>query len=123
MPPERLLLVACLYHAALALVGLLLPGDLLTFLRLDPPTLWVPWYLAAAGPAVVAWLLWTARRQPEPRRGLVYAVMVADLAGGAVLLVGTIWTELPRVLLGPAVASGLWAWLLWGVYDPEEESP
>jgi len=122
MPADRLLLIASLYHAALALGGLLLPGDLLRFLHLDPPRYWLTWYLVATAPALLAGLLQVARKRPDLRRGLLFAVMAADVVGGAVLLVGTVLTDLPRVLLGPAVAGGLWAWLLWGVYDPEEKS-
>jgi len=30
-----------------------------------------------------------------------------------------IWDDMPRVLLMTGVAAGLWAWLFWGVYSPE----
>ncbi len=41
----------------------------------------------------------------------------------ALVLAFVVWEDLPRALLGPGFAAGLWAWLLWNVYSPEPEEP
>ena len=48
---------------------------------------------------------------------LVFRMVLAALA---ILSFFVVWSELPLVVLGPAGAAGLWAWLLWGLI-PEEE--
>ena len=121
MSPERLLRIGAIYHAVLGATLLLLPGDVLRSLELQPPKIWLFYYGAAAAPAVAALLLEGARRRADLRAGLCAAVGVGCLVGMALTLGLVVWEDLPRVLLGPGFAAGLWAWLLWGVYSPESE--
>ncbi len=120
---ERLLRIGAVYHALLAATLLLIPADLFRALGIDPPGYWLFVYAAGAGPAVAAVLLELARRRPAEREGLLLAVLIGNLAGMAVVLFSVVWEELPRLLLGPGFAAGLWAWLLWNVYSPEPEEP
>lgn len=124
MTPERLLRIGAVYHGILGATLLLLPGDVLRSLELQPPRIWLFYYGSAAAPAVAALLLEAARRRLDLRAGLTAAVGVGCLVGMALTLVLVVWEDLPRVLLGPGFAAGLWGWLLWGVYSPEsEEAP
>ena len=119
MSADRLLKVAAIYHAVVGLVLVLLPGDLFRSLGIDPPRYWLFFYAAATAPLLAAWLLEWARRRPALREGLCGAVMAGELLGGALILALVTWEDLPWPLLGPGLAAGLWAWLLWGVYSPE----
>jgi len=119
VPPERLLRIAGVYHGLTGAVLLLLPTDFLTFLKLDPPTTWLFYYVAAAVPAVAALVCEVARRRADLRPGIAFSLMVGNIAAAVVILVVVVWTQLPQVLLASAVGAGLWAWLFWGVYSPE----
>jgi ABC-type Mn2+/Zn2+ transport system permease subunit len=119
MPKERLLRIAAAYHAFLGAVCALLPGDLFRSLGVEPPRYWTLYYLAVSGPLLAAVLLEIARRRADLRSGLVLAVLLWQLFAMLVLLVTVVWSGLPRVLVGPAVAAGLWAWLLWDVLSPQ----
>lgn len=123
MSPERLLRVGVAYHALLALTVLLIPGDLFAALGMEAPRYWIFVYAAGAAPALAALLLELARRRPAIRAGLLLAVALGQIAGMGVVLFSVVWEELPRLLLGPGFAAGLWAWLLWNVYSPEPEEP
>ncbi len=103
----------------LGLVFAAFPGDALTSLALDPPRYWALWYAACAVPLSMGVMLLLALRRRALRPGLLAAVVLLSLAALALGVFFVIWTDLPRVLLGPAAASGLWAWLLWGLYSPE----
>ncbi len=117
MKPERLLRIAALYHGAIGAVFLLLPGDAIRSMALEPPRYWLLYYLVAASPAAAGALLELARRRPELRPGIVVAVQAGNLVAMLLLVFFTVWSDLPRILLGSAVAAGLWAWLLGGVYS------
>ena len=117
MPPDRLLRIAVGYHLLVGLVFAIFPVDALASLALDPPRYWVLWYAACSGPLVMAGLLHLARRRADLRAGLVAAVAIWNLTAMAVGIFFVVWSELPGVLYGPAVAAGLWAWLLWGLYS------
>jgi hypothetical protein len=121
--PERLLRVGAVYHALLGGTLLLLPGDLFAALGLEVPAYWLFVCATGAGICVAAASLELARRRPQQREGLLLAVMLGNVTGMAVVLGFVVWEELPRLLLGPGFASGLWAWLLWNVYSPEPEEP
>lgn len=119
MLPERLLRIAGVYNGLTGAVLLLLPLDFLAFLGLESPRYWLFYYIAASTPAVAGVACEVARRRPDLRPGLAFGLMAGNLAAAGVVLVVVVWTELPQVLLASAVGSGLWAWLLWGVYSPE----
>lgn len=123
MSPDRLLLVAAAYHLVVGLVLALLPGDLFRYLALPPPRYWGLYYLVAAGPLALGLGLLAAGRRPRWRDGLLVGAAFADVVGGLILFTFVLLFELPRVLLGPAVAAGLWAWLIWGILAPEMERP
>ncbi len=121
MSPERLLRIGALYHGVMGATLLLLPGDLLRSLEMQPPGVWLFYYGTAAAPALAGLLLEVARRRPDLRPGLCAAVGLGSLFAMVLTLGLVVWEDLPRVLLGPGFAAGLWAWLLWGVYSPESE--
>ncbi len=122
MSPERLLRIAALYHGAIGAVFVLLPGDAMRSMALEPPRYWLLYYLAAAAPLAAGVLLELARRRPELRPGIVVAVQAGNLVAMLLLVFFTIWSDLPRLLLGSGAAAGLWAWLLGGVYSGRPES-
>ena len=95
------------------------PLDALRSLAMDPPRYWGLWYGACAMPISVGVMLLLALKRRALRPGLLAAVVVWSLFALTLGVFFIIWTDLPRVLLGPAAASGLWAWLLWGLYSPE----
>jgi len=118
--PSRILRLAALYHAVLGGVPALLPHDLLSFLGLEPPRHWLLFYLVAGALLVAAALLELAVRRSELRAGLVCAVVALNLVGLLILCFFIHQSSLPLVLFGPAVASGLWSWLLWGLLPGKE---
>lgn len=95
------------------------PGDALHSLALDPPRYWGLWYAACSIPLCVGGMLVLALRRRTLRPGLIAAVVLVNLVALTLSVFFVIWTDLPRVLLGPAAAAGLWAWLLWGLYSPD----
>lgn len=111
--------VAAAYHFALGLVFAVFPSDTLHSLALDPPRYWGLWYGACSMPLLIGAMLTLALRRPALRPGMVMSVVLWNLTVLTLGVFFVIWTDLPRVLLGPAVAAGLWAWLLWGLYSPE----
>lgn len=113
MNRDRLLLVGAVYHAVLGLVFTLLPGDAARFLAVDEPENPALWMLAAAPQAVCGALLQWARQDTTLRPGLLAAVRVFDLSFGALLAASWALWDTPWLMLGPALAAGLWAWLLW----------
>jgi hypothetical protein len=117
MPPERILRFAALYHGVVGLVFVVLPSDALRSLGLEPPRYWLLYYLAVLAPLVAGGLLELARRKPELRPGIIVSVQAGNLVGMLAIVFFSIWSDLPRVLLGPGVAAALWAWLLGGVYS------
>lgn len=123
MSPDRLLRIATGYHALLGVTLLLIPRDLFMALDMEAPPHWIFVYAAGAAPALAAVLLELARRRPAERAGLLLAVVLGELAAMSVVLFSVVWEDLPRLLLGPGFAAGLWAWLVWNVYSPEPEEP
>ena len=121
MSPDRLLRISAVYHGFVGAVFLLLPGDTLRSLAMEPPRHWLLYYAGAAAPMVAAFLLESARRKPKLRPGVVVAVQVGNLTALALVVFFTVRDGLPRILLGTAVAAGLWAWLLGGVYSGADE--
>jgi len=117
--PERLLRIAAAYHGLLGGIAGLLPSDLFAYLGVEPPRWWLFYYLSVAGLLVLATACEVACRRLDLRKGLVLGVILANLVGGAVVVVAVVWSDLPQVLLGSGAAGGLWAWLLWDVYSPE----
>ncbi len=117
--PERLLRFAALYHGLLGGIAGLLPADLFGYLGVEQPRWWLFYYLSVAGLLVLAGACEVARRRLDLRKGLVFGVLLSNLAGGAVVVIAVVWSDLPQVLLGSGAAAGLWAWLLWDVYSPE----
>jgi len=111
--------IAAAYHLLLGLVFAVFPSDALRSLALDPPRYWGLWYGACAMPLTVAVMLILALRRPTLRPGLLAAVVLWNLTVLPLGVFFVLWTDLPRVLLGPAAAAGLWAWLLWGLYSPD----
>lgn len=111
--------MAAAYHLILGLVFAVFPGDTLHSLALDPPRYWALWYAACSMPLLVAAMLLLAVRRRALRPGLLAAVVLWNLVALTLGVFFVIWTDLPRVLLGPPAAAGLWAWLLWGLYSPE----
>lgn len=123
MKPARLLRVAVAYHGVLAAVLLLLPRDLFAFLKVEEPRHWLFYYLAAVTPAVAAVACELARRRIDLRPGLVFGLVLGNVAAMVVVIFFVVWSELPQALLCTGVAAGLWAWLLWGVYSPDVADP
>lgn len=123
MSPERLLRIGAVYHGLLGVSLLLLPGDFFRFAGLEAPPHWLFVCGSGLGPTLAAVLLELARRRPHEREGLLLAVILGSLSGGALTLGFVVWEDLPRLLLGPGFAAGLWAWLLWNVYSPLPEEP
>jgi hypothetical protein len=116
--PERLLRIGALYHGALGVVFLALPGDVVRSLGIEEPRHWLLYYLSAAAPAVAGGLLEFARRRPSLRPGIVVSVQAGNLVAMLLVVFFTVWADLPLLLLGSGAAAGLWAWLLGGVYSP-----
>ena len=119
-PGQRLLRIGAIYHAVLGGVAALVPQDLLGFLGMERPAHWGFYYLAVLAPVVAGGLLELAHRREALRAGVLSSVIAGNLAALAILSFFVVWSELPLVVLGPAGAAGLWAWLLWGLI-PEEE--
>ncbi len=119
MKPARLLRIAAAYHGALGLVLLLLPRDLFTFLGLEEPTHWLLYYMVAATPVVASLACELARRREDLRPGLVFGLVLGNVASMVVVIFFVVWSGLPWALLCTGAAAGLWAWLLWGVYSPD----
>lgn len=111
--------IAVAYHLVAGLVFAVFPVDALASLALDPPRHWGLWYAACAGPITMAGLIHLARRRPDLRPGLITAVALWNVVAMSLGVFFVVWSELPAVLYGPALAAGLWAWLLWGVYSPD----
>lgn len=103
----------------MGLVFAVFPSDALRSLALDPPRYWALWYAACSVPIGAGVMLALALKRPILRPGLLAGVVVVDLLVMTLGIFFVIWTDLPRILLGPAIAGGLWAWLLWGLYSPE----
>lgn len=95
------------------------PADAIHSLALDPPRYWGLWYAACSIPFCAGGMLVLALRRRTLRPGLLAAVVLVNLMAMALGVFFVIWSDLPRVLLGPAAAAGLWAWLLWGLYSPD----
>ena len=123
MSPERLLRIGTGYHAVLAATLILIPSDLFAALGMDAPRYWIFVFGAGAAAAVAAVLLDRARRRPDERPGLLVAVQGGELAAMVVVLGSVVWEELPRLLLGPGFAAGLWAWLLWNLSAEPPQEP
>lgn len=124
VPAERLLRIGALYHGLLGLVLTLVPGGLFGFLRLEEEPRYMLFYgLAASTPLVAGIACEIARRRPDLRLGLTLGLILGNVAASVVVLFWVVWEELPMVLLSTSAAAGLWAWLLWGVYSPEESPP
>ncbi|MBN95859.1 MAG: hypothetical protein CL928_17600 [Deltaproteobacteria bacterium] len=118
--PERILRLAAVYHGVLGGVPALLPHDLLSFLSLEPPRHWLLYYLVAGVLLVMAALLEVAVRRTELCPGILCAVVTLNLVGLLILCFFIHKSSLPMVLFGPAVAAGLWSWLLWGLFPGKE---
>ncbi|MBJ95204.1 MAG: hypothetical protein CMP23_12130 [Rickettsiales bacterium] len=116
----RLIRVVCLYHLMGGAVLALFPADLYAFLELEPPRYWLLHYILAAAALLAGAFLHLARSAPRLRAGLLLAVILGNLVLGALLAFFVAWSQLPMLLFGPALASGLLAWLLWGLDDREE---
>ncbi len=114
-----MLKIAAAYHVAVGAVFAVFPVDALANMALDPPRYWGLWYAACSAPLVMAGLLHLARRREDLRAGLVAAVAVWNVVAMVLGIFFVVWSELPIILYGPAVAAGLWAWLLWGVYSAD----
>ncbi len=114
-----MLKIAAAYHVAVGAVFAVFPVDALANMALDPPRYWALWYAACSAPLVMAGLLHLARRREDLRAGLVAAVALWNLVAMVLGIFFVVWSELPAILYGPAVAAGLWAWLLWGVYSAD----
>lgn len=122
VPTNRLLMIAALYHGLLGLVATFAPGAVFTFLRLDEPTHHLFYGLASASPLVAGIACEVARHRTELRPGLAFGLMLGNLVAAVVVIVWVVWDGLPIVLLSTAAAAGLWAWLFWGVYAPEDRA-
>ena len=122
VPTRRLLRIAALYHGLLGLVATFAPGAVFTFLGLEEPTHHLFYGLSSAGPLVAGFASEVARQKPDLRPGLAFGLMIGNLVAAVVTIVWVVWEDMPIVLLGTAVAAGLWAWLFWGVYAPEEDT-
>jgi hypothetical protein len=122
VPVPILLRIAALYHGLLGLVATFAPGAVFGFLGLEPPTYRLFYGLSAAAPLVAALCCEIARRREDLKAGLAFGLMLGNLAGAALVILWVVWDEMPMVLLATAVAAGLWAWLFWGVYSPEDSS-
>jgi len=120
VPVDRLLRIAALYHGLLGLVLTLSPGGVLGFLEIEAPPYRLFYGLAAIAPLVAGVACEVARRNEDLRPGLSFGLMLGSLAAAVVTIVWVVWDEMPSVILATAAASGLWAWLFWGVYSPEE---
>lgn len=114
-----MLRAAAAYHLLLGLVFSVFPSDTLHSLALEPPRYWGLWYAACAMPLLAGVMLVMALRRPSLRAGLVLGVVLWNLTALTLGVFFVVWTDLPRALLGPAGAAGLWAWLLWELYSPE----
>jgi len=116
----RILKVISLYHLLCGAVMALLPGDLLRFLGLEAPRYWLLYYVLAAASLVAGCLLQLAVRRAALRSGLVVAVTAGNVANCALFVFFVSWSPgLPPLLFAPAAASGLMAWLLWGLGSAE----
>ncbi len=115
----RLLKVISVYHVFSGMVLALLPGDLFRFLGLDEPRHWLLYYLLPVASLAAGGLLQVATRRAELRCGLVLAVAVGNLVACGLFVFFVAWSNLPPVLFAPAAASGLLAWLLWGLDGTE----
>jgi len=111
----RLLKVISIYYVFCGAVLALLPGDLFEFLAIDEPRHWLLYYLLPAASLTAGGLLQVAVRRADFRRGLVLAVAVGNVVVCGVFVFFVAWSNLPPVLFAPAAASGLLAWLLWGL--------
>jgi len=118
---RRLLRIAALYHGLLGLVATFAPGAVFTFLRLDEPTHHLFYGLASAGPLVAGIACEVARQRTDLRPGLAFGLMLGNLVATVVVIVWVVWEDMPFVLMSTAIAAGLWAWLFWGVYAPEDD--
>jgi len=120
-----MLRIAAVYHGLVGAVLLFLPGDFFTFLELEPPRHWLFYLLGAATPVVAAVACEAARRRVDLRPGLLFGLIVGNLAAAAIIVGVVTWTQMPRVLYASGIAAGLWAWLLWDVYypEPKDEEP
>ena len=119
MRPERLLRIAAGYHLLLGLVFAVFPLDALRSLGLEPPRHWALWYGAILGPVAVGGMLLWAARDARLRPGLLAGAVLWNLLALPLGIFFVLQAGLPRVLLGPAVAAGLWAWLLSGLYSAD----
>jgi len=115
----RVLRVISLYHLALGGVLALLPGDVCSFLGLEPPRYWLLYYVLAAASLLAGLMLHLAIGRLRLRAGLLMAVAMGNLAVCGLFVFFVSWSELPPLLFAPAVSSGLLAWLLWGLIEVE----
>ena len=120
MSTHRLLRLAALYHGLLGLVLTLAPGGVFSFLGIELPPYRLFYGLSAVAPLIAGLACEVARRDEALRGGLTYGLMVGNLAAAVVIVGWVIWDDMPLVLLMTGVAAGLWAWLFWGVYSPEQ---
>jgi hypothetical protein len=115
----RLLKVISAYHLVCGAVLGLLPTDLFGFLGIEVPRYWLLYYMLAAASLLAGALLQLAMRRSLLRGGLVVSVAAGNVVACTVFVFFVAWSDLPAILFAPAAASGLFAWLLWGLDDVE----
>ncbi len=119
MSINSILRIAALYHALFGLVLLLQPEAFHVATQLEPrsdylfPGL-VGGLLLAGSAACEA-----ARRSQDLLKGVGFLMMLSSLVAAGVGLFWVVWADLSPLLYASVGASGLWAYLFWGVYSPE----
>lgn len=120
MDADKLLRIAAAYHglAALALGGF--PADFMVSLGMEPPGLSLWPRATGLGLGVLAVGFQRARRDVRLRAGVLWIGAAANLVTLGLLVFFVTLKSLPSILLGPAVAGLLWAWLLSGALEDDE---
>ena len=119
MSTQSILRIAALYHGLFGLVLLLQPEAFHIATRLEPPSDYffaglVGGVLLAGAAACEA-----ARRNQELLQGVGFLMMLSSLVAAGSGLFWVVWADLSPLLYASVGASGLWAYLFWGVYSPE----
>ena len=112
---DAVMKVIALYHCLVGGVLALLPRDLCAFLAIELPRYWLLYYLLAAASLLAGLMLYLAGRHPHLRPGLVLAVALGNLVNCGLFVFFVAWSQLPALLFGSAVSSGLMAWILFSL--------